>query len=74
MSKIINVKTIPNSKKEMVEKISEDEYKIHLKEVPEKNKANNKLIELLSDEFGVSKSNIRIKNPKSRKKIVQIKL
>ncbi len=69
---IIKVKTKPNSDKELLEKLSETEYKAELKEPAEDNKANIRLINLLSKEFLVSHKQIKIKNPRSRIKLVEI--
>jgi uncharacterized protein len=66
----INVK--PNSSEEKIEKINEKEYNIWLKEKPIDGKANKALLKLLSKYFDVSFKNIKIKNPSSRKKIVEI--
>lgn len=62
----------PSSKRESIEKISENEFKIEVKEPPDKDKANSRIIKILSKEFKVSASRIKIKNPSSRKKIVEI--
>ncbi len=70
---IIKVKVKPNSKYENIEKISDNEYIISLKEKAEDGKANQRLINLLSKELGIHYSFIKIKNPKSRNKIVELK-
>jgi len=70
---IINVKVKPNSNEDKIEKISEKEYIIHVKEPAEDNKANIRLINLLSKGLNAPHKNIKIKNPKSRNKIVEIK-
>jgi hypothetical protein len=70
---IINVKVKPNSKEEKIEKISENEYIIHVKEPAEDNKANIRVINLLSKELNVSHKNIKIKNPTSRDKLIEVK-
>ncbi len=62
----------PSSKKESIEKISEKEYKIEVKEPPDKNKANSRIIKLLSKELKVGERKIKIKNPSARKKVVEI--
>jgi len=69
---IINVKVKPGSKEEKIEKISDFEYEIWVKEQAKDNKANIHVINLLVKEFGVSYDKIKIKNPKSRKKIIEI--
>ena len=69
----INVKVIANSSQEKIEKISESEYKIHLKEKAIKGKANNALIEMLAEHFEKRKNQIRIvEGMKSNKKIIDI--
>ena len=72
MDVIINVKVKPGSKEEKIEKISDFEYEIWVKEQAKDNKANIHVINLLVKEFGVSYDKIKIKNPKSRKKIIEI--
>ncbi len=70
---ILKVKVTPSSSYEKLEKISEGVYSVHLKEKAEDGKANRKLINLLSKELGVDWRAIKIKNPKNRNKIVEIK-
>ena len=69
---IIKVKVKPNSKEEKVEKISDDSYILSVKEPAEDNKANIRVINLLSKEFDISFNKIKIKNPTSTEKIVEI--
>jgi hypothetical protein len=69
---IIKVKVKPNSKDEKIEKISDEEYIVSVKEPAEDNKANIRLINLLSKELNVSYKDIKIKNPTSRDKIIEI--
>lgn len=69
---IIMVKVKPNSKEDKIEKIAEREYVIYVKEPAEDNKANIRLVNMLAKEFDVSFNKIKIKNPTSRKKIVEI--
>ena len=71
---IIKIKVKPNSGKKEVQKISDDEYIVSLKERAENNKANIELIKLLSKELKVSSNNIKIiKGLKSKNKIIEIK-
>jgi uncharacterized protein YggU (UPF0235/DUF167 family) len=70
---IIKVKVKPNSKEEKIEKVGESEYKIDVKEPAEDNKANIRVINLLSKELGISHKNIKIKNPTSRDKLIEVK-
>ncbi|HLF53609.1 MAG TPA: DUF167 domain-containing protein [Candidatus Nanoarchaeia archaeon] len=69
---ILEVKVRPNSKVEKIDKISDKGYKINVKEPAENNKANIRVINLLSKELGVDFRKIRIKNPASRNKIIEI--
>lgn len=63
----------PRAGKNEVLKISEGEYKIKVTAVPEKGKANEAVIKLLADYFGVPKSSINIAGGKTaRTKIVDI--
>lgn len=69
----IYVKAIPRAGKNEVIKISDQEYKVRVTAAAEKGKANEQVIELLADYFGVSKSLISIVGGKSTKtKIIDI--
>jgi len=67
----LNIKVQPNSGRQEIKQISENEYKIFLKKSPEDNKANKELIKLLSKNFN-SKVNI-IKGHTSKKKVIELK-
>jgi hypothetical protein len=70
---IIKVKAKPNSSEQIVEE-KEGVLHISLKESPEHNKANIKLISLLAKYFNTSVANVRILRGKtSRNKILEIK-
>lgn len=69
---IIKVKVKPSSKYQSLEKISENVYIAHLKAPPEKGKANLELIKLLSKELSIQQNKIKIKNPTSRIKMVDV--
>jgi len=69
---IIKVKVHPKSGRSEVVKISEGEFEVWLKKIPSKGKANAELIRLISKELGISSKAIRIKNPKSRIKIIEV--
>lgn len=56
----INIKVITRAKKEELQKLSEDSYRIKVSSPQEKGKANKRIIELLSKEFGVKKRDIKI--------------
>ncbi len=67
---IIKIKVKPNSKKQNIIK-KEEFYEIHLKSVPENNKANMDLIKILKKHF---KKEIKIKSGfTSKNKIIEIK-
>lgn len=69
----IYIKVIPRSSRNLVEKISEGEYRAHLTAPPVDGKANEALIKILAGHFGVAKSNISIIGGKStQRKLVDI--
>jgi hypothetical protein len=71
----IEVKVIARAKREEVEKISENNYRIKVSSPPEKGKANERVIELLSEEFDVKKKNIKIiSGETNNRKIIEIDL
>ncbi len=71
----IKLKIITRAKKEEIQKLSEDSYRIKILSPPEKGKANKRIIELLSKEFGVKKQDIRITSGKtSNRKIVKVNI
>lgn len=69
---IVRVNVKPNSREERVEKVSEGYYIVSVKEPAQDNRANMRVINLLSKEFSTSYKNIKIKNPTSREKIVEV--
>ncbi len=70
---IVKVKVKPNSKKEGIKQISEDILEVKVSVPPEKGRANQRVIELLSKFYKVPKSKIKIKKGEtSRDKLVQI--
>ena len=69
---IIKVNVKPKSKTESIEEVFPREYCIRLKEKAEDGKANKKLINLLAKELKVSFKAIKIKNLKSKNKVVEI--
>jgi uncharacterized protein (TIGR00251 family) len=69
----IKIKVKPKSKKVDIKQISKDIYEVKLKSPPEKGKANQELIQVLSEFFNIPKSNIRIiKGKTSREKLVEL--
>ena len=61
----------PNSGRQEILKIAENEYKVFLKKSPESGKANLELEKLLSKHFG--KEVKIIKGASSRKKLIEVK-
>jgi hypothetical protein len=57
---IIHVKVIPNARKSEIEGWQGETLRVRLHAPPEKGKANDELISLLSKEYGVKKSSIEI--------------
>ncbi len=69
----IKLKVIARAKKEELLRLSEDSYRIKVSSAPEKGKANKRIIELLSKEFGVKRRDIRIvSGATSDRKIAEI--
>lgn len=71
---LIKIKVLPrSSKNEVVGKMADGTIKIKLTAPPVDGRANEKLIELLSEEYKTKKSNIQIiSGQKSKNKTVQI--
>lgn len=69
----IYVRVTPRSVKKEIIKIRDAEYKVKVTAPPEKGRANEEVIELLSEYFDVAKSKINILGGKSaRVKIIDI--
>jgi uncharacterized protein (TIGR00251 family) len=69
----IKLKVITRAKKEEIQKLSEDSYRIKVLSPPEKGKANKRIIELLSKEFGVKKRDIKITSGEAgNRKIIEM--
>jgi uncharacterized protein (TIGR00251 family) len=69
---IIQVKVKPNSRTEEVSQES-DSFTVKVKEPPREGKANQAVIRLLAQHFGVPKSQVRIlSGSKSKSKVVEV--
>ncbi len=69
----IKVKAVPLSKKESIKKVSVDTFVICVKEPAERNLANKRIIEVLTEEFMVSYGKVRIiSGHRSKSKILSI--
>jgi uncharacterized protein YggU (UPF0235/DUF167 family) len=67
----LTVKT--KQRESSIEKISDNEYKVSVKSLPTKNKANIEVIDILSKYVNVTKSQVRIKGGKyTNRKVVYI--
>jgi uncharacterized protein len=68
-----NIKVIPKSSRTEIIEAQDDFLKIKLKALPEKGKANAKLIKFLSKYFKTPKSNITVvKGETGKNKIIEI--
>ncbi|MCM8780428.1 MAG: DUF167 domain-containing protein [Candidatus Omnitrophica bacterium] len=56
----ILVKVKSNARQEKIEKISKNQFQVWVKEPPQNQRANRAVIEVLSNYFGISKSQIKI--------------
>jgi len=71
----IEVKVITRAKREGVEKVSGNIYKVKVCSPPEKGRANKRVIELLSEKFEVKEKDIRIASGETNnRKIIEINL
>ncbi len=55
----IKVWANPGAKKEMIEKVNDNTFEISVKEPPEQNRANERIQELLAQEFNISVKQVR---------------
>ena len=71
----IRVKVKPNAKKDEVKQIENDYFEIRVTVVPEKGKANKRVIELLSKYLKVPKSRIKlIRGETSKEKLFEVEM
>ncbi len=69
----IEVRVKPNSKKESVSRVDEGVYEVRVSVPPEKGRANERVLDLLSKHLRVRKSSLRIvKGEKARVKVIEI--
>ncbi len=69
----IEVKVVSNAKKIKIEKLGAHKFKVYLTQKPQNNKANEQLLEILSEFLNIKKSNIKIlKGLCSRQKLIEI--
>ena len=71
----ITVKVKPNSRENLVKKLDNGTYEVKVTVAPEKGKANEKVIELLSKELKIAKSRISlIKGETSKIKLFAVEI
>lgn len=69
----IYVKTKPNAKEEKVEKISDTDFVVGVREAPIKGRANRAVVKALANYFSISSSQIQIlAGHTSKQKIIEI--
>ncbi len=69
----ITVKVKPNAKKDEIKKIDTDYYEVRVTAIPEKGKANKRVIEVLSKYFKIPKSKIKLlRGETSREKVFEL--
>ncbi len=72
---LIKVYVTPNAKQARVVKISEDYFEVWIDEKPVGGRANQRLLEILTEYFNIPKSRIAIlRGSKTRNKTIQIDL
>lgn len=73
MSYKLWVQVKPQARKQSIEKISEQDYRIAVQAAPIAGKANDEVVELLARYFSVPKSSVKVlRGQSSRKKLVEI--
>ncbi|MCX6732052.1 MAG: DUF167 domain-containing protein [Candidatus Roizmanbacteria bacterium] len=69
----IFIKVKPKAREEQVIKIDSTHYLVHIKEAPEKGKANKAVIERMSEYFNIPKSHLKISSGlTSKQKSIEI--
>lgn len=69
----IFVKVKPKARQEKIEKIDDANFKVWVKEPPEKGRANQAVLKVLAEYFNANRSEINIVSGQtSRKKVVEI--
>ncbi|KKQ50014.1 MAG: hypothetical protein US69_C0001G0042 [candidate division TM6 bacterium GW2011_GWF2_38_10] len=73
MALIVEIKVVPNAKKQAISLEQHGLIKCHLKSQPEKGKANEELISFLSKQLGLAKQQVQIMaGHTSKKKFIKI--
>ena len=72
---LISVRVTSNAKEPSVMKTSETDFEVRVDERAEGGRANKRLLEILSEHFGIPKSRIAIlRGLRSRDKVVEIRM
>jgi hypothetical protein len=70
---LIRVKVFPKSKKDEIIKKRENSFEVRVREKAEQGRANEKVLEILSEFFGIEKNKFRlVKGGKERSKIFEV--
>lgn len=70
---LINVIVNPHSRFEKIEKLADKNYRVFFNVIPEKGRANLRLINLLAEYFDVPKASVKVRLGKTAKeKVVEI--
>lgn len=70
---LISVRAVPNSRKSSISNTARGGYRVKIDAAAHGNRANERLVEILAEHFGVRKSSITIvKGAHSRDKSVEI--
>ena len=70
---LLKVRVTPNAKEARVVKLGEADYEVRVDEKAADGRANKRLVEILSEHFGIPKSRIVIvKGARSRDKVLEI--
>ncbi len=68
----IKIKVIPSSRKEVIDKIDEENYEIKVKQEPKNNAVNKRLVEIMRDIYKNAKIIRIISGHRSPSKIISI--
>lgn len=69
----ISVKVKANARENLVEKLENGDYVVHTTALPIDNKANEKVVELLGEYFGIAKSRLQVvRGASSHNKIIEV--
>jgi uncharacterized protein (TIGR00251 family) len=72
-ARLLKVKVSAGSRMEKVEALADGSYKVWVRQVAEKGKANTRVLELLAEHFQVAKSGVElVKGATSRDKLIRL--